>query len=194
IRLVLLLEQTVRGIRPALIVLMSGVTLLLAIAGANVVSLLLARTASRRQELAVRAALGAGRSRLVSLAVAETVLLAALGGLAGVTLADWALAALPPAFADALPLAARVVIDARVAVVTMATTLLLGGVFGLVVAAHKPDAGLGDSLRSGSRSSSSREVTRTRNALDVSQVALAVVLLAGSGVMVRSFVRLSHVP
>src|SRR5207247_9187363 len=90
VRLVLLHDQTVRGIRPALIVLMGGVALLLAIASANVVTLLLARTASRRQELAVRAALGAGRSRLVSLAVADTVLLAAVGGLAGVPLADWA--------------------------------------------------------------------------------------------------------
>ena len=193
IRLVSVPEQTVGTIRPALLVLTGGVALLLAIASANVVTLLLARAASRRQELAVLAALGAGRSRIASIAVAEAVLLAVVGGLGGVTVADWALAALPEAFADALPPAVQIAVDARVAMVTIAAAVLLGVVFGIIVAAHRPTVGVGDSLRSGSRSSASREVTRTRNVLVVSQVALAMILLAGSGMMVRSFVRLSHV-
>jgi putative ABC transport system permease protein len=186
-------EQTVREIRPAMAVLVAGVALLVAIASGNVIALLLAEASSRRQELAVRAALGAGYGRLACLAVAETVVIAALGGLAGVTLADWVLRALLPAFSDALPRSVHIALDARVAMTTMAASILLGVAFGLVVAAHKPAERFGDALRSGGRAGSSRDVARTRDVLVVAQIALAVILLAGSGVLVRSFVRLSRV-
>jgi putative ABC transport system permease protein len=193
VRLVPIREQTVREIRPALAVLMAGVALLVAICSANVITLLLAQSSGRQQELAVRAALGAGRGRLISLAVAESVVVAAPGGLAGVVLAEWALAALVPAFSGALPPAAQIGVDALVALVTMTASLVLGGLSGIIVAAHEPAEHYGDALRSGGRAGASRHLTRTRNVLVIAQIALAVVLLAGSGVMLRSFVRLSQV-
>src|SRR5205085_32666 len=137
-RLVPVPEQTVREIRPALGLLTIGVALLVAIAGANVVTLLLAQASSRQQERAVRAALGAGWSRLASLAVAESVVIAGLGGIAGVTLAEWILAGLLPALARALPRSAHVTIDARVAIAMLVASLLLGVLFGIIVALHKP--------------------------------------------------------
>jgi putative ABC transport system permease protein len=193
VRLVPVPEQTVRGIRPAILVLLCGVALLVTIASANVITLLLAEASSRRQELAVRAALGAGRARLVSLAVTESLVLAAVGGLGAVTFADWAVRALLPAFADALPPAAEVAVDARTAMATMGAALVLGIGFGALVAAHRPAGALTHALRSGGRISSSRGAARTRNLMVIVQVALAIILLAGSGVMVRSFVRLADV-
>jgi putative ABC transport system permease protein len=192
-RVVPVAEDNVRSIRPALFVLMSGVGVLLLIAAANVSTLLLARASGRNRDVAVRAALGASSGRLASLAITESVVLAALGALAGLTLGGWVLRALLPIFAESLPRVGPVEVDARVATVTVVVALVLGVVFGLAVAAQRPSGGLAQALKSGMRGSGGPGVGRTRNALVVAQVAFAVVLLAAAGLMVRSFVRLQNV-
>ena len=193
VRLVPAATQTTRDIRPALFVLVSGVVLLMVVASANAATLLLARASNRRQDLAVRAALGADRSRLLSLVCAESVVLAILGGLTAVMLGDWILRGLVPLFANGLLRTTTVSINARVATLTMVAALLIGAGCGVVVAAGRSTEWLGDVLRSGARTSGSRDITRARNLLVVAQVAFAVLLLTGASLMVRSFVRLAHV-
>ncbi len=111
-------EQTVHLIRPTLLLIAGSVGLLLLVASANASTLLLARASNRRHELAVRTALGATRGRLLSLAVAESLVYASLGGIAGLVLGGWALRVALPLFAGSLPPAIPIDIDARVAVFT----------------------------------------------------------------------------
>ena len=185
-------EQTVRSIRPTLVLIAGSVGLLLLVASANASTLLLARASNRRHELAVRTALGATRGRLLSLAVAESLVFACLGGLAGLLLGGWALRAVLPLFAGSLPSAIPIDMDARGAVFTAAISGILGLLFGIVVALHRPDGGLVDLLKSSSRTISGSG-GRARGALVVAQVALAVVLLSAAGLMLNSVVKLSHV-
>ncbi len=192
-RAVAVTEDTVREIRPVLLLLMGGVGLLLLIASANVATLLLARASNRRRDTAVRAALGATAGRLASLAITESVVLASLGAIAGLTLGDWALKGMLPAFATSLPRIATVDVGARVAVFTIGIALLLGVVFGLAIALHKPEDDLAAALKSGARSAGAPGATRARRALVVAQIALSVVLLSTAGLMIKSFVRLRHV-
>ena len=185
-------EQTVRSIRPTLLLIAGSVALLLLVASANASTLLLARASNRRHELAVRTALGATRGRLLSLAVAESLVFASLGGLAGLLLGGWALRAVLPLFAGSLPSALPIEMDARVALFTAAISAILGLLFGGVVALHRPDGRLVDLLKSSSRTISGSG-GRARDALVVAQVALAVVLLSAAGLMLNSVVKLSHV-
>jgi putative ABC transport system permease protein len=186
-------EQTVRSIRPTLIVLIGGVALLLLITSANVSTLLITRASSRMHEIAVRTALGATRGRLRSLAIAESVMLAALGGLAGLVLGHWVLRGLLPIFEQSLPRAAAVPVDARVALLTMGASLAMGVALGFVVAAQKPAAGMALGLESSSRAIGSVRTTRVRSLLLTVQIALAVVLLSAAGLMLRSYAQLSAV-
>jgi putative ABC transport system permease protein len=192
-RVVPIVEDTVRSIKPALLVLMGGVGLLLLIAAANVCTLLLARASNRSREVAVRASLGASAGRLASLAITESVVLSALGALAGLTLGGWVLHALLPTFAESLPRVGAVEVGARVATVTVVLALALGVVFGLAVAAQRPTGALAPALKSGTRLPGGSGVAHTRQALVVAQVAFSVMLLAAAGLMVRSFVRLQSV-
>jgi putative ABC transport system permease protein len=144
-------EQTVRVIRPALLLIAGSVGLLLLVASANASTLLLARASNRRHELAVRTALGATRGRLVSLAVAESLVFACLGGLAGLFLGGWTLRAVLPLFAGSLPAAIPIDIDARVAAFTAVLSGTLGLIFGVIVAVHRPDGRLVDVLKSSGR-------------------------------------------
>jgi predicted permease len=191
-RLVPVTEQTVRLIRPTLLLIAGSVGLLLLVASANVSTLLLARASNRRHELAVRTALGATRGRLLSLAVAESLVFAYLGGVAGLFLGGWALRAVLPLFAGSLPAAIPIAIDSRVAVFTAAISGVLGVLFGIVVAVHRPDGRLVDLLKSSSRTIAG-SAGRARGALVVAQVALAVVLLSAAGLMLHSVVKLSRV-
>jgi predicted permease len=193
VRLVPAAEQTVGQIRPALLVLLVGIALLLAIACANAATLLLARAADRQQELALRIAIGATRGRLLSLALAETLLLAALSALAGLAVGDWTLRALLPLFADALPPSAHIDVDARAALVTAGLSLGIGVALAALVAAHKPASRLTDALHSAARSTGGATSHRLRAMLVCVQIALAVLLLAGGGLMIRSVSRLRHV-
>jgi putative ABC transport system permease protein len=191
-RVVPVTEQTVRLIKPTLMLIAGSVGLLLLVAGANASTLLLARASNRRHEIAVRTALGATRGRLLSLAVAESLVFASLGGLAGLFLGGWALRTVLPLFAGSLPAAIPIDIDARVAVFTAAISGVLGLLFGIVVSSHRPDGRLVDLLKASGRTMAG-SAGRARNGLVIAQVALAVVLLSAAGLMLNSVVKLSHV-
>jgi putative ABC transport system permease protein len=193
VRLVPVAEQTAGPVRPALLVLLGGIALLLVIACANTATLLLARASDRQPELALRIAIGATRGRLLSLALAETLLLSVLGGLAGLAVGDWTLRALLPMFADALPAGAQVDMGARAALVTTGLSVAIGVALAFTVAGHKPADRLVESLQSASRITGGAPTRRLRGALVTVQIALAVLLLAAGSLMIRSVVRLRHV-
>ena len=194
-RVVPLREQLTGDIRPALFVMLGAVAFVLLIACANVANLLLARATSRQRELAVRAALGAGRGRLIRQMLAESVVLATAGGVAGLALAWWGLKILRAFVADSIPIQRLELagIDGSVLGFTMAATLVSGIVFGLVPAFTASGTSLNASLKEGGRTGTGVRGKRARSAFVVVEIALALVLLVGAGLLVRSFTRLMNV-
>jgi putative ABC transport system permease protein len=189
--LVTLHDDLVGGTRPALMILLGAVALLLVIACANVANILLARGAARQKEIAVRAALGAGRARLVRQFLTESVLLAAAGGGLGIALAYAGMPALRALVPEDMLGNAALRLDPRVLVFTTLVSLASGILFGLFPALHLSGAALESMLKEGSRGSTSGvRGRRTRGILAASEVALAAVLLVGAGLLIRSFSRL----
>jgi len=186
-------DRLVGGVRTALLVLMGVVALVLLIASANVANLLLARAKSREREIAIRTALGAGRGRLVRQLLTESVLLSAAGSVLGVLLARWILDVLPTIGGADIPRLATVRIDLGVLAFTAAVAIATGLLFGLAPAwqAARSDAAPG--LREGGRGSSGPAARRLRAGLTAAEVALALVVLVGAGLLVQSLVRLLHV-
>ncbi len=178
--------------RSAILALMGAVALVLLVACTNVASLLMARATSRRQEIAIRVALGAGRSRLVRQVLTEGLLLAICGAAGGLLLATGALSVLSRLAPATVPRLDQVAIDGPVVAFVAGTILLTTLLFGLVPAWQSARAASGGALRQGSRGSTGATAT-ARRALIVAEVALSVILLVGAGLLLRSFERLLRV-
>ncbi len=194
VRIMPLPAELVGDVKPALLILLAAVGLVLLIACVNVANLLLAQAAARQKEIALRTALGAGRGRMVRQLLTESALLAGTGGAVGLLLAYWGLRAIAVWIPDDVPVAHQVAIDPRILLFTLAVTLLTGVLAGLAPALQMTRPDLAESLRDGTRAGSGTSAGgRTRRALVVLETAVAVLLVAGAGLLVRSFERLTAV-
>ncbi len=185
-----LYEPVVSGGRPVILTFAAAAALALLVVLVNVSNLLLSRASARRRELALRAALGAGRGRLVRQLLTESALLGGAGGAAGVLLALWGVRALVAAAPAGLPRLDEIVPDPRVFGAALLVSLAAGLVFGLVPAWRAARADLRGALEDGARGGSEGGAPRRRDALVVVQVALAATLAVGAGLLARSFVSL----
>jgi putative ABC transport system permease protein len=189
-----LLDYMVRDIKPALIALMTVVFLVLLIACANTANLLLARATARSREIAVRAALGAGRWRVVRQMLTESLVLTAFGAILGVLLAWGGLRVLLGVVPPDIPRLQEAAIDGSVLAFTLGATIFTCLVFGLFPALQASRTNLGDALKEANRGSSGgKSIRRTRAALVVVEVALALILLVGANLMLTSFLKLKAV-
>jgi putative ABC transport system permease protein len=186
---VALQEDLTRAVKPALLAVLGAVLLVLTIACVNVTNLLLARGAQRRGEFAVRAALGAGRSRLVQQLITESVLLAMLGGLVGIVVAQGGVRALVALSPAEMPRLGAIRVDATVFLFALGISAVIGAAVGLAPALQATRGDLRDGLQDGSRRTVGGH-RFTRAALVITEVALAVVLSVGAGLLLRSLERL----
>ncbi len=195
---VALLADLTDEVRPALWILLGAAGCVLVIACVNVANLLLARATTRQKEIGIRAALGAGRLRIVRQLLTEHFLLALLAGVAGLLLALWGTAGVVALLPENFPRAAEIAPDGRVLGFTLLVSLLTGVLFGLApawrISRAEPAAVLGDAAGRGAGGGGGRRAGRLRGALVVAELTLTFVLLVGSGLLIRSFWQLQSVP
>ena len=199
ISVVPLLDQVVGNVRRSVLIMLGAVTLVLLIACANVANLLLSRATGREKEVAIRAALGAGRMRLVRQLLTESVLLGVLGGAAGLLVAVLTLYLVRDINPGNIPRLDAIRIDGSVLAFTFGVSILTGIIFGMAPAVRVARVDLNSSLKSGGRSSQTEggfTVARhgLRSLLVITELALSMVLLIGAGLLIRSFARLASVP
>ncbi|PYU08040.1 MAG: ABC transporter permease [Acidobacteria bacterium] len=187
-------EDLVGDVRPALLILLGTVALVLLIACANVANLLLAKAMSRRKEIAIRVAMGASRPRLLQQGISETVLMALAGGALGLLFAHYGVMLIVRFLAQRLPRSTEIGLDGWVFTFALGISLLTGIAVGLVSSLRFAKNDVSESLKQGlGRTSSDSGGTRTRNILVVSEVALSLMLLIGAGLLIRSLSVLRHV-
>jgi putative ABC transport system permease protein len=188
-------ESLTKEVRPMLLLLVAAVGFVLLIACVNTANLLLARASVRSRELAIRAALGAGRLRVIRQLLAESAMLALAGGALGLLLASWGVeflaSGLPEYLANANARVAMLKIDAMALGFTFALSMLTSFLFGLIPALRLSKVDLNEALKEGARTAGAR--SRLRQALVIVEIALAMVVLVGGGLTIKSFWRLAHV-
>ena len=185
-------DEIVGTSRTSLLVLFGAVFFVLLIACVNVANLLLARATAREREIAIRTSVGAGRGRIVRQLLTESLLLAVISSALGILLAQWAIDALHLLGPEQLPRLQAVSLDGRILLFTVGLTLLTGFLFGLAPALQAGQVNLNELLKEGGRGGTSNRQRRLRDALVVVEVALALVLLVGAGLLIRSFWKLQQ--
>jgi putative ABC transport system permease protein len=193
VRVVSLQEDISGDLRPALLTMLGAVAFLLLIACANIANLSLARSAGRMREIAVRAALGATRGQLIRLALTESMLLGLAGGVAALLLANWGTGLISRVGARVIPQLVKVHLDSPVLAFTLGVALLTGLLFGLFPALQLSSLSANSVLKEGSKGSRGPAHGNFRKGLAVAQISLALMLLAGAGLMVRTFLRVQNI-
>ena len=186
-------EQIVGQVRPALLVLLGAVGFVLLMACTNIANLLLARASARQKEIVIRLALGASRGRIIRQLLTESILLSLSGGALGLILGSWAIPVLLKLSSNQVLQLNAVNIDLRVLGFTLALSLASGLIFGLVPALEASKLDLNLALKEGSKGTASAARQRFHSLLIVAEIAVAVVLLIGAGLMINSFLRLQQV-
>ncbi len=187
-------EELVGRIRPALLILMAAVGIVLLIACANIANLLLARSSAREKEMAIRASLGAGRWRTIRQLLAESLLLSLIGSAVGLAFGSWGILAIRGLHGGVLPQVGKIELEPTVLLFTLVVALFTGILFGLAPAIHDSNPRLHDTLKEGGRGASGgRSGQRLRNALVVSEIAFSLLLVTAAGLTIRSFYRLLRV-
>ena len=185
-------ERLVREVKPSLLALLGAVGLVLLIACADVANLLLARSAARQKEIAIRAAMGASRTRVLRQMLTESILLSAIGGAAGLVLSIWLTDLLMSMLPESAPRFEHIGIDYRVLTFALGVSALTGILFGIVPALQASKLDVTSALKEGGRSGEGHRRTSARSLLLIGEL-LSLMLLVGAGLLIKSFLRLQEI-